>query len=59
MDFLGGSSSASMLGSGSSTSGQIGRFVAQGSGTAYVQGAADLLKQVKQLMAAAKKEKIL
>ena len=60
MQFLGATSGFHMVASGNGAAVQSGKSLgAQGTATAQVQGAVDLLKQVKQLMEMAEKEKLL
>ena len=58
MEFLGGSSGAGIVGGYAGDAGQSGSFGAQGTGATQVYGAANLLKQLEQLIAAAKNKTI-
>ena len=56
MELLGANSGAGLIGVGVGTARQSDGFAVQVSGAAYSSGNADLLRQVKQLMAAFKKK---
>ena len=56
MEFLGGNSGASLVGSGSGTVRQTSGFDIKISSATQSLGASDLLRQVEQLIAAAKKK---
>ena len=59
MEFLGTNSGSNMVGGGSIAVGQSGSFGSQRPSIAKSVDTSDLLIQVNQLMAAAKKDKIL